>query len=385
MVDYLYAVSTRKGDLDGASAVSSLRGNPRTADYEDVVEALDQRLPRLSALHRESLPALPHKIDSPLHLAMIASTVVRNAKGAMPSIRTDSAPGGDSQSCPQSDWGDFQAACVEAMADTLSCVDESKFRTVAHDPPPEKQRRSRSVSKPRGSSSTKTPKPERLTTKGSRHSLHGMPSTPSLSVSPTQEFADNGWPVPPISTTEHPLDLASRTASASPTPSASQPSTMSSILVMYRQPTETSSEDEVSESGETDGMAPSAFGNSLVFRSRTTSRPSTAPSTNSSKDSQRRKTLREQASFNNAIPPYESRGTDPISAAPRQAAAPIQPSGYVPASLPTQPTYGPGQPLRHITSEPVVQPPGSLPSYAGEEVAGKKSKGFFKSMLSKAR
>ena len=106
MIDYISVVSTPSRDAKPA--------DDRRRHIRLVRNDLRQRTRTMAALQRESIPALPHLLDIPRHLACISSAVVRNSKE--PTVR---APLGDNVGVA---IDQFCAKCFEIEDEALSRV-----------------------------------------------------------------------------------------------------------------------------------------------------------------------------------------------------------------------------------------------------------------------
>ncbi|KAG8691249.1 hypothetical protein FRC09_011682 [Ceratobasidium sp. 395] len=82
MIDYLIFVSTPSERLLSSPTIHpNVHHNYHLPPRESAIHtALRVRLPAMPAIHRESLPVLPHMSDEARDLAAIASAVVRNAR-----------------------------------------------------------------------------------------------------------------------------------------------------------------------------------------------------------------------------------------------------------------------------------------------------------------
>jgi hypothetical protein len=84
MIDYILVISTPVPDPYGAYPGPY---GPYTGPSEDrrnrlnIVDALQQRGATMPVLFREAVPLLPHLLDVPRHLAVVASAVIRASKG----------------------------------------------------------------------------------------------------------------------------------------------------------------------------------------------------------------------------------------------------------------------------------------------------------------
>lgn len=91
MIDYLLFVSTPSDRPTQSHSSHPPSGTPphtRLTSEHQIIAALQARLPNMSPLQRESLPALPHMIDEARDLAAIASAVVRNVRTPREPART---------------------------------------------------------------------------------------------------------------------------------------------------------------------------------------------------------------------------------------------------------------------------------------------------------
>ncbi|KAG8713326.1 hypothetical protein FRC08_013389 [Ceratobasidium sp. 394] len=86
MIDYLIFVSTPSERLLSSPTIHpNVHHQYHLPPRESAIHtALRARLPTMSAIHRESLPVLPHMVDEARDLAAIASAVVRNARTPKP-------------------------------------------------------------------------------------------------------------------------------------------------------------------------------------------------------------------------------------------------------------------------------------------------------------
>jgi hypothetical protein len=76
MIDYLYLVSN-----DTSTFSSSQRNKPEEYNRIPIIQAIRERQATMPALQRESIPSLPHVIDVSKHVAVVASALVRGARG----------------------------------------------------------------------------------------------------------------------------------------------------------------------------------------------------------------------------------------------------------------------------------------------------------------
>jgi hypothetical protein len=76
MIDYILVVSTPVTDPHSHYPGSSSDRHDRLK----VVDSLRQRTVTMPVLDREAIPILPHLLDIPRHLAVVASAVIRNSK-----------------------------------------------------------------------------------------------------------------------------------------------------------------------------------------------------------------------------------------------------------------------------------------------------------------
>ena len=102
MIDYIVAVSSPVPERFGPFPVP-----PDKHDRLHAMYTLKQRLPKMPTLYRESVPMVPLALDLPKHLAVIASTIVRNARDPRYTAQTASIR-----------LSEFSQACfdVETMA-----------------------------------------------------------------------------------------------------------------------------------------------------------------------------------------------------------------------------------------------------------------------------
>jgi hypothetical protein len=76
MIDYILVVSTPTSEPQRQLAGSADNRHDRLS----VVNALRQRLSNMPILDQEAIPILPHLLDIPRHLAVIASAVIRSSR-----------------------------------------------------------------------------------------------------------------------------------------------------------------------------------------------------------------------------------------------------------------------------------------------------------------
>lgn len=76
MIDYITVVSSPVSDRH----LSKFVYDTNRLDRLDVVDALQRRSQRMTVLEKESIPALPHLLDIPKHLAIVTSAVIRSLK-----------------------------------------------------------------------------------------------------------------------------------------------------------------------------------------------------------------------------------------------------------------------------------------------------------------
>ncbi|CAG8670670.1 16366_t:CDS:2, partial [Acaulospora colombiana] len=126
MVDYLKCVSSLPDAWSPLANSSSFLSGPDKHDRLYVINSLRERLTGRGAgsiptLWKDAIPLLPYALDVPKHLAILSSTVVRNAKSASASgmPRGGAAPGAD-----DSDWSltTFSGLCFDVEAQALKSV-----------------------------------------------------------------------------------------------------------------------------------------------------------------------------------------------------------------------------------------------------------------------
>jgi hypothetical protein len=129
MIDYILVISTPIPDPYGAYPGPY---GPYTGPSEDrrnrlnIVDALQQRGAIMPVLFREAVPLLPHLLDVPRHLAVVASAVIRASKGKQ-QRRKPSQP-------IDAQLDEFIARCFEVEETALQRV--SQLASRAPEPPP---------------------------------------------------------------------------------------------------------------------------------------------------------------------------------------------------------------------------------------------------------
>lgn len=116
MIDYIVVVSTPLPERRGFP--------PATAEKHDRLQAINslrERSPIMPTLHREAIPLLPHLLDVPKHLAILASIVVRNHH----------KPRAGAERAPDSLLPDFVRQCFEVEEQALQCVSRLARRPVS--------------------------------------------------------------------------------------------------------------------------------------------------------------------------------------------------------------------------------------------------------------
>lgn len=120
MMDYISVVSTPVSE-----GVSSIGNDDTSRHIRHVSNDLRQRTRTMAVLNRESIPALPHLLDIPRHLACISSAVVRKSKEST----LVPQPGDDVDKVVD----EFCARCFEVEEETFSRVDRiaTKIRVAS--------------------------------------------------------------------------------------------------------------------------------------------------------------------------------------------------------------------------------------------------------------
>ncbi|PVF96880.1 hypothetical protein CPB86DRAFT_816006 [Serendipita vermifera] len=126
MVDYLKCVSSLPDAWSPLANSSSFLSGPDKHDRLYVINSLRERLTGRGAgsiptLWKDAIPLLPYALDVPKHLAILSSTVVRNAKSTSASgiPRSGNAAGTDDL-----DWSltTFSGLCFDVEAQALKSV-----------------------------------------------------------------------------------------------------------------------------------------------------------------------------------------------------------------------------------------------------------------------
>lgn len=84
MIDYLACVSSLPDQFSSSANTSSFLSGPDKHDRLHVIHSLRERLTgagnTIPTLHKDAIPLLPYALDVPKHLAILSSSVVRNAR-----------------------------------------------------------------------------------------------------------------------------------------------------------------------------------------------------------------------------------------------------------------------------------------------------------------
>ena len=125
MVDYLAYVSSLPDQFSSANTSSFLSG-PDKHDRLHVIHSLRERLTgsgnNIPTLYKDAIPLLPYALDVPKHLAILSSSVVRNARsgsGVTQYVGRAGVPGSEVEG-----WtlGRFSELCFDVEAQALKSV-----------------------------------------------------------------------------------------------------------------------------------------------------------------------------------------------------------------------------------------------------------------------
>ncbi|KAL1719474.1 GTPase activating protein [Schizophyllum commune] len=112
MIDYLLVVSAAPDESYGPSTSS-----PERHARLNIMHCLRTRGAHMSVLQREAIPILPHLLDIPRHLAIIASSVVRHSR----EFREAAAHGKDGERAPMDE---LCACCLQVEETALQRVSQ---------------------------------------------------------------------------------------------------------------------------------------------------------------------------------------------------------------------------------------------------------------------
>lgn len=128
MIDYLACVSSLPDQFSPTANSSSFLSGPDKHDRLHVINSLRERLTgaggsSIPTLYKDAIPLLPYALDVPKHLAILSSTVVRNARsgGNVYGPRTGSAGAGAEDTGAWS-LNHFSELCFDVEAQALKSV-----------------------------------------------------------------------------------------------------------------------------------------------------------------------------------------------------------------------------------------------------------------------
>ena len=126
MIDYLACVSSLPDQFSSSANTSSFLSGPDKHDRLHVIHSLRERLTgagnNIPTLYKDAIPLLPYALDVPKHLAILSSSVVRNARSGTGVAYGRSGTAGSNNEMDGWTLGRFSELCFDVEAQALKSV-----------------------------------------------------------------------------------------------------------------------------------------------------------------------------------------------------------------------------------------------------------------------